>query len=65
MNNEDTIVVFGDNSTSASINFKEKITIQTGADGKKDVQIMMPSRYWSNFWRTPEIPLNKFALISP
>ena len=45
MNNEDTIVVFGDNSTSASINFKEKITIQTGADGKKDVQIMMPSKY--------------------
>ena len=36
--------------------FKEKITDQTGNDGIKDVEIMFPLRYLSNFWRTLEMP---------
>ena len=32
--------------------FKEKITDQRGNDGIKDVEIMFPLRYQSNFWRT-------------
>ena len=30
---------------------------QTGIDGTKDVEIMLPLKYLSNFWRTLEIPL--------
>ena len=37
--------------------FKEKITDQTCSDGTKDVDIMVPLKYLSNFWRTLEMPL--------
>ena len=40
-----------------SINFKIKITGQTNSDGGIDVEIMVPSEYLSNFWRTLEMPL--------
>ena len=46
----------GDNTTD-SFNFKAKITGQTGDDGTKDVEIMVPLKYLSNFWRTLEMPL--------
>ena len=43
-----------------SESFKSKIKI-TGKtpddDGEKDVEIMVPLKYLSNFWRTPEMPL--------
>ena len=43
-----------------SESFKSKIKI-TGKtpddDNEKDVKIMVPLKYLSNFWRTPEIPL--------
>ena len=32
-----------------SFNFKAKITGQTGDDGTKDVEIMVPLKYLSNF----------------
>ena len=35
------------NNNSASFKFKQKITSQTGNDGKKDVEIW---KYLSNFW---------------
>ena len=35
--------------------FKQKITGSTGDDGRKAVQIMVPLKYLSNFWRTLEI----------
>ena len=45
-------------------NFKTKITGQTAADNNNgniaervDVEIMVPLKYLSNFWRTLEIPL--------
>ena len=30
---------------------------QTGNNGTKNVEIMVPLKYLSNFWRTSEIPL--------
>ena len=46
---------FPDNS--ALFKFKQKITGSTGDDGTKAVQIMIPLKYLSNFWRTLEMPL--------
>ena len=40
-----------------SFNFEAKITGQTGNNGTKDVEIMVPLKYLSNFWRTLEMPL--------
>ena len=36
---------------------KQKSLGQTGGDGTKDVEIMVPLKYLSNFWRTLEMPL--------
>ena len=57
-NNDDEIVVFGVNNVTDSLNFKAKITGQTEDDGTKDVEIMVPLKYLSNFWKTLEMPLN-------
>ena len=54
-NNE--IIVFDVNNVTDSFNFKAKITGQTGNDGTKDVEIIVPLKYLSNFWRTLEMPL--------
>ena len=45
-----------------SFNFKAKITGQTGNDGTKDVEIIVPLEYLSNFWRTLEMPLINFEV---
>ena len=45
------------NTTTDSFNYKVKLTGQTGNNGTKNVEIMVPLRYLSNFWRTLEIPL--------
>ena len=45
-------------NNSHSFKFKQKITGKAAsAYGKKDVEIMVPLKYLSNFWRTLEIPL--------
>ena len=54
-NNE--IVIFSENNTTDSFKFKSKITGQTGNGGTKDVEIMVPLKYLSNFWRILEMPL--------
>ena len=46
-----------DNNNSASFKFKQKITRQTVNGDTKDVKIMVPLKYLSNFWRTLEMPL--------
>ena len=56
-NNGNIIDFPDDNNNSASYKFKQKITGQTGNGGTKDVEIMVPSKYLYNFWRTLEIPL--------
>ena len=54
-NNE--IIIFAENNATDSFKFKAKITGQTGNDGTKDVEIIVPLKYLSNFWRTLEMPL--------
>ena len=56
-NNNNEIVVFDANNLTDSFKFKAKITGQTGNDGTKDVEIMVPLKYLSNFWRTLEVLL--------
>ena len=51
------IIDFEANNLTDSFKFKAKITGPTGDDGTKDVEIMVPLKYLSNFWRTLEMPL--------
>ena len=56
-NNNDEIIEFTAGNPTDSFNFKAKITGRTGDDGTKNVEIMVPLKYLSNFWRTLEMPL--------
>ena len=56
-NANDNIVIFAEDNITDSFKFKAKITGQTGDDGTKDVEIMVPLKYLSNFWRTLEMSL--------
>ena len=56
-NDNNEIVVFARNNLTDSFNFNVKFTGQTGNNGTKDVEIMVPLKYLSNFWRTLEMPL--------
>ena len=58
------IVDFNGFNATDSFNFKIKTTSQTAANndngniaGRVDVEIMVPLKYLSNFWRTIEMPL--------
>ena len=42
---------------NASFKFKPKITGKTVDNGTKDVEIIVPLKCLSNFWRTTKIPL--------
>ena len=53
----DEIIAFDANNLTDSFKFKAKFTDQTEDDGTKDVAIMVPLKYLSNFWRTLEMPL--------
>ena len=55
--NNDEITEFTAGNPTDSFNFKVKITGRTGDDGTKNVEIMVPLKYLSNFWRTLEMPL--------
>ena len=57
VDNNNTIVIFTDNSLTDSFNFKVKITGQAEDDGTKYVEIMVQLKYVSNFWRTLEMPV--------
>ena len=46
----------GANATD-SFNLKTKITCQTNNNGIINVEIMVPLKYLTNFWRTLEMPL--------
>ena len=45
------------NNNSVSFKFKQQVTIKTGNSGRKNVEIMVPLKCLSNFWRTLEMPL--------
>ena len=57
VNNNNAFVDFTENNLTDSFNFKVKITGQTGTGGTKNVEIMVPLKYLSNFWRTLEMAL--------
>ena len=57
VNNDGNIVDFNGANATDSFNFKTKITGQTNNDGIINVEIMVPLKYLSNFWRTLEMPL--------
>ena len=58
LNNNGDIVDFNGANVTDSFNFKTKITGQTDNNGRIDnVEIMVPLKYLSNFWRTLEMPL--------
>ena len=56
-NNNKQIINFVANNLTDSFKFQAKITGETGDDDTKDVEIMVPLKYLSNFWRTLEMPL--------
>ena len=57
VDNNNAIVNFTNNNLSDSFNFKVKMTGRTGNGGTKNVEIMVPIKYLSNFWRTLEMLL--------
>ena len=63
VDNNNVIVNFTENNLTDLFNFKVKMTGQTGDDGTKNVEIMVPLKYLSNFWRTLEMSLIYLRLI--
>ena len=57
VNNVGNIVDFDGANATDLFNFKTKITGKTNDDGIIDVEIVVPLKYLSNFWRTLEMPL--------
>ena len=64
INDDGYVLNFDGANATDSFNFKSKITGQTAADnnngniaGRVDVEIMVPLKYLSNFWRILEMPL--------
>ena len=57
VNDESNIADFNVANGADSFNFKLKITDFTDNNGTKNVKIMVPLKYLSNFWRTREMPL--------
>ena len=60
--NGNIIDCFNDNNNCASFKFKQKITGKTGNGGTQDVEIMVPLKHLSNFWRTLEMPFINFEI---
>ena len=56
-NNNNIIDFLDNNNNSTLLKFKQQITGQTENGGTKDVEIMVPLKYLSNFWRTLEMSL--------
>ena len=46
-----------DIANSSSFTYKSKFTGQTAANGEKQVEVAVPLKYLSNFWRNLELPL--------
>ena len=57
VNNDNAIIDFANNNLTDSFDFKVKMTGQTGNNGTKNAEIMVPLKYLGNFWRTLEMPL--------
>ena len=57
VDNNNAIINFTENNLTDSFNFKVKMTGQTGNDGTKNVEIMVPLKYLNIFFRALEVPL--------
>ena len=58
VDNDGNVVDFNGANAADSFNFKEKITGQTGNNGRiEGVEIMVLLKYLSNFWRAFEMSL--------
>ena len=57
IHNNNAIADFTDKNLTDSFSFKAKMIGQTGDNGTKNVEIMVPLKYLSNFWKTLEMPL--------
>ena len=55
VDNNNAIVGLAENNLIDSFNFKVKMTVQIGDDGTINVEIVVPLKYLSNFWRTLEM----------
>ena len=63
VNDEGNIVVFNGTNDTDSFNFKSKMTGKTNDDGDiENVKVMIPLKYFSDFWRTLEMPLINCAV---
>ena len=56
VDNDGDITDFNRANATDSFNFKTKITGQTNNNGIINIEIMVPLKYLSNFWRTLEVP---------
>ena len=62
VNKSGNIIDFTAINTTDSFKIKTKITGETNNDGEiNGIEIMVPLKYSSNFWRTLEMPLINFA----
>ena len=61
-NNNNIIDFLANNNNSISFKFKQQITGQTGNDGTKNVEIIVPLIYLKKFWRTLEILLINYEI---
>ena len=57
VNNAGNIIDFNGANATDSFNFKTKIKGQTNCDGIINIEILVPLKYLSNFWRNLEMPL--------
>ena len=57
VDNNGAIADFNGANATDSFNFKIKLTCQTNNNGIINVDIMIPLKHLSNFWRTLEMPL--------
>ena len=57
VDNNSAVIDFTEANVTDSFNLKEKLTGQTGDNRTTNVEIMVPLKYLSNFWKTLELLL--------
>ena len=57
------ILDFPDSDNNSILFLKKETTGKTGNGCTKDVEIIVPLKYLSNFWRTLDMPLVNFKII--
>ena len=62
-NNNNEFIDFIDANLTNSFSLKVKLTVKTGDNGTKSVEIMAALKYLSNFWRTLEMSLSNCEII--